>query len=45
MADNIEIKVSYVRITEYGLEAHKNELLSNLNSDDRKDVKALSFLP
>ena len=45
MADNIEIKVSYVRITEYGLETHKNELLSNLNSEDRKDVKSLSFLP
>lgn len=45
MAENIEIKVSYVRVTEYGLEAHRDELISNLNSEDRKDVKSLSFLP
>ena len=45
MAENIEIKVSYVRVTEYGLEAHRDEFISNLNSEDRKDVKSLSFLP
>ena len=45
MAENIEIRVSYVRVTEYGLETHRGELISELNNDDRKEVKALSFLP
>ncbi len=45
MAENIEIKVSYVRVTEYGLESHRGELISELNNDDRKEVKSLSFLP
>ena len=45
MAENIEIRVSYVRVTEYGLETHRGELISELNNDDRKEVKALSFMP
>ena len=45
MADKIEIKVSYVRVTEYGLETHRDVLLSDILDDERKDVKVLSFLP
>ena len=45
MAENLEIKVSYVRITQYGLESHKDESLMNLNYEDRKDIKVMSFLP
>jgi hypothetical protein len=45
MAEKIEIKVSYVRVTEYGLETHKDVLLDSILDDERKDVKVLSFLP
>jgi len=43
--NNIDLKVSYVRITEFGMEFHKDHLLKDLNSEDRKDIKAMSFLP
>lgn len=45
MAEKIEIKVSYVRVTEYGLETHKDVLIESILDDERKDVKVLSFLP
>ena len=45
MADKMKIKVSYVRVTEYGLEAHRDVLLSDMLDDEKKDVKTLSFLP
>ena len=45
MAEKIEIKVSYVRVTEYGLETHRDVLIDDILDDERKDVKVLSFLP
>ena len=45
MAKNNEFRVSYVRITEEGLERHNDVLLKDVTSEDRKDIKSLIFLP
>lgn len=45
MAENLDFKVSYVRVTDFGLETHKGEMLSSLTNEDRKEIKVLSFLP
>lgn len=45
MAENLDFKVSYVRITEEGLERHNNVYFSEITAEDRKDIKSLTFLP
>ena len=45
MAQINDYKVSYVRITEEGLERHNDVMLSSIPMDERKDIKSLTFLP
>lgn len=45
MAENFNFKVSYVRITDDGLERHNNVMLDDISIEERKDVKSLIFLP
>lgn len=45
MADNRDFIVSYVRITEEGLEREKNIPLSAISQEDRMDIKSITFLP
>lgn len=45
MAENLNFKVSYVRITDEGLERHNNVMLDDISAEERKDIKSLIFLP
>lgn len=45
MAENIKFKVSYVKITDEGMERINNVFLDDLTHEDRKDIKSLTFLP
>ena len=45
MAENFNFKVSYVRITDEGLERYQDVYLNELTDQDKKDIKALTFLP
>lgn len=41
----MNFKVSYVRITDEGLERHNNVMLDDISVEERKDIKSLIFLP
>jgi len=45
MAEKIDFKVSYVRITEEGLERIRDVSLKSISKDDKMDIKSLIFLP
>lgn len=45
MAENFNFKVSYIRITEEGIERFTDVYLSDIVVDERKDIKSLIFLP
>lgn len=45
MAENLNFKVSYVRINDEGLERRNNVMLDDISMDERKDIKSLIFLP
>ena len=45
MAENRDFKVSYVRISEEGLERISDVSLKNITSEDKMDIKSLMFLP
>ena len=45
MAEKLNFKVSYVKITEVGLEKFNSVLLSEITPEERKDIKSLTFLP
>ncbi|MBQ7352154.1 MAG: hypothetical protein IJW59_04800 [Clostridia bacterium] len=45
MAENIKFKVSYVRITEEGLDRHTDIYLDDISMEEKKDIKSLIFLP
>ena len=45
MADKFEIKVNYVRLTEYGLEEYNDVDFDDLTHEDKMDIKSLIFLP
>lgn len=45
MAEKLNFKVSYVKITENGLERHNNVMLNDISEEERKDIKSLIFLP
>ena len=45
MAETMNYKVSYVRITDEGLERHTDVYLSDISMEDRRDIKSIIFLP
>lgn len=45
MAEKLNFKVSYVRVTEEGLERHNNVMLDDITMGERGDIKSLIFLP
>jgi len=45
MAENRDFRVSYVRISEEGLERISNVRLKDITQEDRLDIKSLMFLP
>lgn len=45
MAEKLNFKVSYVRVTEDGMERHNNVMLEDISQEERKDIKSLTFLP
>lgn len=45
MAEELNFKVSYVKITDEGLESHNNISLNEITMEERKDIKSLTFLP
>ena len=41
----IEYKVSFVKITDEGIERHTDILLDDISAEERQDIKSLVFLP